>query len=303
LATAGYAIARDLLPASVTSAFLRAYHTELDRRIDCVRRMHACTLPPRPDVEPGVRNATLEQYYGAIAARYPKELGGQWRTCMAMKAAVYDLARTPELVAIMKQLMGGEIHGHAEFNHKPKMPRDSLLQGGGAWHQDGFYFGEESVDSTIVGCWIPLIPVTKRNGCLQVVARSHLHGYLPHEWHEREGQGFFEIASPIDARDIVTCPMRPGDVLLLRQRTAHRGLPNRSATIRWSVDIRYIRGGDSAGATHFDTPEEEWVIDSERRPATSLDAWTDMIARTNALGGPTRGVMSQWKTMRASTEA
>ncbi|MAE62394.1 MAG: hypothetical protein CMJ49_13690 [Planctomycetaceae bacterium] len=40
-------------------------------------------------------------------------------------------------------------------------------------------------------------------------------------------------------REVVTCVMEPGDVLLFHDLTAHRSVDNTSDRIRWSIDIRY----------------------------------------------------------------
>jgi hypothetical protein len=292
----GFLLLRQLLPESVRRVVLSSYHAELDRRIARLRQEHGAAVPAPPGSASDVGDLALEDYYGAVACSFPSELGNHWRTCMAMKPAIYRLAGTTNLVEVIQQLAGVEIRGHAEFNHKPKMPRNSLLQGGAAWHQDGFYFGPETEASLIIGCWTPMVPVTVDNGCMQVVAGSHRPGYQAHAMRDREGQTFFEVAAPIDPNAIVTCPMEPGDVLLFRSTTIHRGLPNLSARIRWSVDIRYVRGGDTPGETHFADPAAEWVIASDRHPVTTEDDWMKMIAETNAVGGPTRGVVASFKS-------
>ena len=41
--------------------------------------------------------------------------------------------------------------------------------------------------------------------------------------------------------------LEAGDVLLTSERVVHRGLPNRSDTVRWSVDTRYSQIGLPTG--------------------------------------------------------
>ncbi len=46
---------------------------------------------------------------------------------------------------------------------------------------------------------------------------------------------------------IVTCEVDAGDVLLTMERLVHRSIPNRSQTVRWSVDTGYNRIGLPTG--------------------------------------------------------
>merc|ERR1712224_651395 len=47
--------------------------------------------------------------------------------------------------------------------------------------------------------------------------------------------------------DIVTCEVPFGSVLFLNNLIAHRSLPNYSDKIRWSLDLRWQRGGEPNG--------------------------------------------------------
>ena len=48
------------------------------------------------------------------------------------------------------------------------------------WHQDLGYLKEAAGDTLIVNLWLPLVPATAQNGCLQVIRGSHLCGEIPH---------------------------------------------------------------------------------------------------------------------------
>ena len=48
-------------------------------------------------------------------------------------------------------------------------------------------------------------------------------------------------------RDVVTCEVRRGSVLLLNNLIPHRSLPNYSGGIRWSLDLRWQRASEPNG--------------------------------------------------------
>jgi hypothetical protein len=86
--------------------------------------------------------------------------------------------------------------------------------------------------------------------------------------------------SLIDESRAVTCVMQPGDALLLHNLTFHRSLTSISPTIRWSIDIRYLRDGDHPGSIYWQNPADKWVLHSKTQPVTPLDQW---LAMTKAL--------------------
>ena len=143
------------------------------------------------------------------------------------------------------------------------------------WHQELAYLNpEEAGDTLIINFWIPLAEATADNGCLQVIARSHRVGLLPHEHRETVNIGVGESDMP--EGEIVTCEVRPGDVLLTMERLLHRSLPNGSATVRWSVDARYCNIGLPTGRSH----KPGFVARSRQNPAsvaTSHHAWRQLF--------------------------
>ena len=50
-------------------------------------------------------------------------------------------------------------------------------------------------------------------------------------------------------QDVVDCPVSYGSVLLLNNLIPHRSLPNNSDGVRWSLDLRWQRGGEANGFT------------------------------------------------------
>lgn len=198
---------------------------------------------------------------GAAAER-PQVLRS-WRRDM-VSPALFALQTHPALVAILRDLTGEEVFGHPAFNARPKLPGSEMQVV--PWHQDHGYYPEAERDELILTAWIPLVPVDRANGCMQVIAGSHRGGPLLHEV-GANAAGFLEIPDGIDETGVVACEMAPGDVLLMHPLTLHRSTPNFSDTIRWSVDLRYVCGESPRRA------EWPWVIASPQRASTDLAAW------------------------------
>src|SRR5207247_8645315 len=76
------------------------------------------------------------------------------------------------------------------------------------------------------------------NGCMQFVPGSHHFGPVPHESREHYLQIRADYLEPHLSR-AVPIEVDPGDVVLFHNLLFHQGLPNRSRTIRWSLDWRY----------------------------------------------------------------
>ena len=104
------------------------------------------------------------------------------------------------------------------------------------WHMDAVSGLSDSHHSRIANAWIPLTEATPDNGCLMVVPGSHTG----------------EVGDPENADDVakdaVTLPMRPGDVLFLDNKVLHSSTPNTSdGDYRWAFNFRYVQAGQSSG--------------------------------------------------------
>jgi len=170
-------------------------------------------------------------------------------------------------------------HRHPQFALRPKMPDLDLLDI--PWHQDlAYLIPAEAGETLVVNYWIPLVSATEQNGCMQVIPGSHLQGLIEHNlWLETPGhKGARGIAdADLPASSIVTCEVDPGDVLITMERLVHRSIPNRSQTVRWSVDTRYSRIGLPTGRSKV----PGFVARSRQHPdrvAGSHDDWIQNLA-------------------------
>lgn len=182
--------------------------------------------------------------------------------------ALFNLLINPKLLDIAESLVGPEIMCHPAYRVRPKLPEHNLTLV--PWHQDAGYMEPECDQVLQVTFWIPLIPATVTNGCLQVIPRSHLGGILRHR--RIRGRFYLEIPEeelpPIEP---ITVEMEVGDILLIHNLTAHRSLPNRSDEVRWSVDIRYQDARLPSGYA----PEVGFLARSRERPEEVLTHWED----------------------------
>jgi phytanoyl-CoA hydroxylase len=160
---------------------------------------------------------------------------------------MFTLRTWPALLDVAESLIGPEILAHPQAVLRGKLPNHA--EGVVPWHQDlASLVPEEAGETLMVNFWIPLIRATADNGCLQVLRGSHRAGLLPHDHRETTYKGVAEAELPDG--DVVTCEVDKGDVLLTMERLLHRSIPNRSNTVRWSVDSRYCGIGLPTGRPH-----------------------------------------------------
>ncbi|CAK0891181.1 unnamed protein product [Prorocentrum cordatum] len=90
---------------------------------------------------------------------------------------------------------------------------------------------------------------------MQVVDAAHSSGQTVNHaccvggtWYVEAIPEEFEATLGCDmAKDVITCEVPLGSVLFLNNLIPHRSLPNLSDGIRWSLDLRWQRGGEPNG--------------------------------------------------------
>jgi phytanoyl-CoA hydroxylase len=99
-------------------------------------------------------------------------------------------------------------------------------------HQD-WRSMQGSLDSVVV--WVPLVPIDRALGALEVLPRSHTRGLLPAEMSD----GYGHIATPIDTAAFVPVEVEKGDALAFSTFLVHQSGTNVTSGIRWSCHFRY----------------------------------------------------------------
>ena len=120
----------------------------------------------------------------------------------------------------------------------------------------------------ILTVWIALAEATPENGCMQIIPGV-------------QGQGLLHRSSAtlspeeMPEEEPVTLPMSRGDVLLMHKEIPHRSFPNRSDTIRWSIDLRFQATGTPTGRSYW----PDFPVRSAADPSsvlTDYEAWSGM---------------------------
>lgn len=262
----GYLLLKGVVPLSLINGVRDRFASVVDGIVDALKKdgIVADTGEALP----------FETRFARVAGEHANRFGRSWRGQIAT-TEIFELHYAPRLVDAIGQLTGTDVIGHPVFNARPKLPGQQLTVV--PWHQDSGYFGRVSETSLIPTAWIPLVPVDETNGCLQVAAGTHRLGIVDHHTENREGKFLEVMDSLIEDDRVVTCQMALGDALVFHNLTLHRSLPHTtSETIRWAIDIRYLRDGDHPGSIYWKDPDFKWVIRSERQPVTPFARWREM---------------------------
>ena len=168
--------------------------------------------------------------------------------------AVRKLWANPRLLNIMEQLLGTQhIAGNPVWNLRTKTPNNEATTV--PWHQDSGYFDNSSYNIMIPTAWIPLLDAKLENGCLQMVKNAHRLGKMARHqccyggtWYIMLEEEEMQKTLGVDLeKDVETCPINYGGLILFNNLIPHRSLPNVSSQIRWSLDLRWQRAEDPAG--------------------------------------------------------
>ena len=194
-------------------------------------------------------------------------------------AGMFALRTAPALLDVVEALIGGEIYAHPQYNYRAKMPNQAITNI--PWHQDLAYLTpEEAGDTLVVNAWIPLVDATAENGCMQVIGGSHLLDLIAHNHRETTPghKGSRGIArDELPEGEVYTAEVAVGDALLTSERLVHRSTPNRSDTVRWSVDTRYCQLGLPTGRESV----PGFIARSQNDPAqvtADVDEWEQIFA-------------------------
>lgn len=228
----GYVILRNFLEPEV----LREVRAELEGLVDrCAERL-VSEGKVRDPLEREPFETRLIRLYETHMDDAPKS----FRPELHLKG-LFGLFFHPRLLDVGEMFLGGEIRLYPNYTVRPKLPDHEATRV--LWHQDGGYTEAGGAGGPVetlrmVNVWAPAVPAREENGCMQFIPGTHRLGVVPHE----RRQYYLEIARDhLDARlgGAVSIEMDPGDVVLFHNLLFHQGLPNRSKTVRWSLDWRY----------------------------------------------------------------
>ncbi len=215
---------------------------------------------------------------------------------LARTEEFFRIATCPAVLDVLEALLGPEITYLWSFQIRCKLPeafagnRLRRLH----WHQDAQYFNSATRIPThrlhIVTAWVPLVDVDEENGCLWVIPGSHRWGLQDgardEDGNMRSAQEVIERGTP------VPLVLRRGDLAVFSNLTYHCSELNRTRTVRWNVDLRYMPTPGPNGAEDTDGLARDYVREfgeTEGRlrpfPVRSADpgvvpaSWSDHVAR------------------------
>ncbi len=147
------------------------------------------------------------------------------------------LCRCRRVVDSCEQLMRDEVYHY----HSKMMLKEPRVGGAWHWHQDyGYWYQNNCLFPDMISVLIALDPMTKANGCLQVLRGSHKLGRLDHgRFGKQTGADPDRVKHCIDRLDLEYCVMQPGDALFFHGLTLHASDANDSDDPRWSIICCY----------------------------------------------------------------
>jgi ectoine hydroxylase len=147
------------------------------------------------------------------------------------------LARSERLVRSVEALLDDEAY---HYHSKITMKRPGA-GGTWVWHQDfGYWYSNGCLRPDMLTVAIPLTPNTPANGCLNVLAESHLMGRINHGFVGKQtGADPARVAAAEDRLPRVAFEAQPGDVMFFHSNTLHTSAPNQSDTDRHLLLVAY----------------------------------------------------------------
>ena len=186
------------------------------------------------------------------------------------------LARSERLVRAVESLLGGEVY---HYHSKITMKRPGT-GGTWVWHQDyGYWYPNGCLRPDMLTVAIPLTPNTPANGCLNVLAESHLMGRIEHgRVGKQTGADPARVAAVEERLPRVAFEAEPGDVMFFHSNTLHTSAPNQSDVDRHLLLIA------------FNTRANNPYIEHHHPSYTPIDVLPDseIILRTDRHDGEAR---------------
>ncbi|HLH99587.1 MAG TPA: phytanoyl-CoA dioxygenase family protein [Acidimicrobiales bacterium] len=238
----GFLVRRQFFTADEIGSLIRAY--EEDEAIS--GRARAVADGQGGHTEIALWNAPGEDVFGAVA-------------------------RSAKLVTAVQALLRDEVyHYHSKVNLK--RPHSG---GTWVWHQDyGYWYNNGCLYPDMMTVGLPLSPMDKQNGCLQLIPGSNRMGRIDHlQVGEQTGADAARVQAILERVQPVAIEAEPGDAVFFHCNTLHTSDPNRSDVPRNLLLIAYnakhndpYREGPHPRYTPLDVlPDEEIMQRSHLR--------------------------------------
>jgi len=155
---------------------------------------------------------------------------------------IWQLASDERIVSAIASLIGDDVMLLAT-HFFCKYPGGGEAEKFVAWHQDVTYWGLEPPEAHTA--WIAVDKADRENGCMQVVAGSHVSGIAPHGKSDRGGNLLSinqEIPDEhIDKSMVRHLELEAGQISIHHGKTYHCSNANVSDRRRCGLTVRFIR--------------------------------------------------------------
>ena len=280
-----------IVPGALSDQMLRPAIDLLERAVDEL----AERLLRKGKIADACRDSPFERRLADLDPSGMLDLPIGWGG-LARTEAFFRIATCPALLDVLEALMGPEISYLWSFQVRGKLPQ--AFSGNRlrrlAWHQDAQYFNSATNIPThrlhIATVWVPLVDVDEANGCLWMIPGSHGWGL---QTGARDAEGNMQSRPEVIARGTpVPLVMRRGDLAVFTNLTYHSSDLNRTDTVRWNVDLRYMPTPAAGSTAEPDRLARDYLRefgDTEGRlrpfPVRSADprvvpgSWRDHVTR------------------------
>jgi phytanoyl-CoA hydroxylase len=163
---------------------------------------------------------------------------------------VKDMAYRKWLVQFGRSLTGLELDfWYDQFLGKPPTLAGQAVKSAPTdWHQDEGYWGR-NLRNKGATCWIPLIDVDARNGCMHFIDGAHKGAVLTHKPVEGMASDILHCAP--DLSRMVVCPIKRGSVTFHHSNMPHMTTANLSENWRKAVSNHMQAHGAGGEGDHY----------------------------------------------------
>ena len=153
-------------------------------------------------------------------------------------ARLLDFLLSPEVLDVAECLLGPDLALWSSHF----ICKDPHVGRATPWHEDSAYWaGRMNRFDKIVTVWLALDDVDRANGCMEVVAGSHLGGgFSQYEAVNTAGNTFGLAIPQVDESRVVPFELKRGECSLHDGRIVHGAGPNNSNRRRLGYTMRYI---------------------------------------------------------------
>ncbi len=189
---------------------------------------------------------SVRGYFDGLLARVIAAGGDSYSisTAHLKYGPVYDIITNPQIVAIVKDLLGEDVIGWGS-HFFCKMPRDGKSV---AWHQDASYW--PLTPSKTVTVWLAIDKADLGNGCMKFIAGSHHFGHMTYrESTEADHNVLNQTIDNVEQYGVeVVDELEAGEVSVHSDLLLHGSDANESDRRRCGLTLRYCTPDVKAGS-------------------------------------------------------